>query len=269
MRPQLPSKAKPAERPPFVRAEKRGQVAIVVIDRPDALNALSEAIVDELLAELASLDKDDGVRAIVITGGPRVFVAGADIKEMADATAAQMRKGDFLAAWDGFAAISKPLIAAVNGFALGGGNELAMNCDLIVAAEDASFGQPEILLGVMPGAGGTQRLARLIGPKRALQYLWTGDRLSARQALEYGLVNAVVPGPLVLEEAVRLAEKIAQQAPIAVRQIKESVYAGLDKTLLDGIVQERKRFYALFDTKDQKEGMRAFIEKRKPAFQGR
>lgn len=206
---------------------------------------------------------------MILTGGPKAFAAGADIKEMADLSAAQMANKDILKPWERLAKLSKPLIAAVNGFALGGGCELAMACDLIIAAEDAQFGQPEILIGVMPGAGGTQRLPRLIGKSRALELLWTGKRFDARTALEWGLVSAVVPPSLVLEEALRLAREIAEKPAIAVREIKASVYGGLDMDLLGGLVQERKRFYSLFDTEDQKEGMAAFAEKRKPVFRGR
>ncbi|MBI4387160.1 MAG: enoyl-CoA hydratase/isomerase family protein [Elusimicrobia bacterium] len=238
------------------------------LNRPEALNALCEAAIAELLKHLKAFDKNPAIRAIVLTGGPKVFAAGADIKEMAGRSATQMKRQDMLAAWDGLAKISKPLVAAVNGFALGGGNELAMVCDLIVAGEDAVFGQPEILLGVMPGAGGTQRLVRAVGRARALELLWTGKRLSARQALEWGLVNAVVPAPLVLDEALRIAREIAAQPPLAVRAIKASVTAGLDTKLLKGLRQERRRFYALFDTQDQKEGMAAFMEKRRPRFTG-
>jgi len=253
----------------WVLREDRGGVAVFTLNRPQILNALSSGVMTQLIKGLEDADRDPQIRVLILTGGPKVFAAGADIKEMAGMSAAQMVKRDMLKIWFRLAKISKPLIAAVNGFALGGGCELAMACDMIVAADDAVFGQPEILIGVMPGAGGTQRLVRLIGKSRALEFLWTGRRLNARTALEWGLVNAVVPAPLVLEEALRIAQEIAKNAPVAVRQIKTSVYAGLDMELIDGLAQERKRFYSLFDTQDQKEGMAAFLEKRKPTFHGK
>ena len=253
----------------IILREDRGAVAVFTLNRPQALNALSSTIIVDLLEKLESADREPGVRALVLTGGTKVFAAGADIKEMADLSAAEMNKRDILKPWDRFMRLSKPLIAAVNGFALGGGCELAMACDLIVAGEEAQFGQPEILIGVMPGAGGTQRLARLIGKSRALELLWTGKRLDARTALDWGLVHSVVPGSLVIEEAVRLAHAIAEKPAVAVREIKASVYGGLDLPIEEGLLQERRRFYALFDTEDQKEGMAAFVEKRKPSFKGK
>jgi len=254
---------------PLVSGRVDGAVAVCTLNRPEVLNALSEAVIVDLLALLRGWDRDRAVRAVVLTGGPRVFAAGADIKEMAPLSAAEIKRKDLLYSWRDFAKVSKPLIAAVNGWALGGGCELAMACDLIVAAEDAVFGQPEILLGVMPGAGGTQRLPRLIGRSRALELLWTGRRLDARTAMDWGLVHKVVPPSLVLDEAMRLARGIAEQAPEAARAIKASVDAGLDTSLLEGLAQERQKFYALFDTQDQKEGMAAFLEKRKPHFTGK
>ncbi len=252
-----------------ILSEKRGPVGLCTIDRPEALNALSPELVLELLRALEAFDRDPSVRVLVLTGGPKVFVAGADIKEMAGYGAHEISQRDPLAVWDRFGQLASPVIAAVNGFALGGGCELAMACDLIVAAEDAVFAQPEILLGVMPGAGGTQRLTRALGKARAMELLLTGKRLQARQALAAGLINAVVPPSLVLEEALRLAGEIAAMPPLAARQIKASVRAALDLELEEGLRQERRRFYSLFDTQDQKEGMAAFVEKRKPAFQGR
>lgn len=252
----------------MVLSEISGAVAVCTLNRPRALNAISEEMTGELLQTLETLDHDPRIRAVVLTGGPKVFAAGADVKAMAGATAEEMRRGDFLAAWDRYARVSKPLVAAVNGYALGGGCELAMACDLIVAAEDATFGQPEILLGVMPGAGGTQRLVRAVGKARAMELLLTGRGIDARTALSWGLVNAVVPPGRVLEEAMRLARAVAALPPLAAREIKASANAALDLELSEGLKQERLRFYSLFGTQDQKEGMSAFLEKRKPRFAG-
>ncbi|MBI4424830.1 MAG: enoyl-CoA hydratase/isomerase family protein [Elusimicrobia bacterium] len=252
-----------------VRTERRGAVAVFTLHRPEALNALSDELVSELLEKLEAADADDSVRVLVLTGGAKVFAAGADIKGMAQATAAQIRSRDPLAQWDRLGRLAKPLVGAINGFALGGGCELAMNCDLLVAGEDAVFGQPEILIGVMPGAGGTQRLPRKIGRTRAMELLLTGRRLTAQRALDWGLVNAVVPPGQTLEEALRLAQEIAALPPLASRQIKAAVREGLDLPLEDSLRRERDRFYSLFDTADQKEGMAAFLEKRKPQFAGK
>ncbi|MBI5203019.1 MAG: enoyl-CoA hydratase/isomerase family protein [Elusimicrobia bacterium] len=252
-----------------IRVERKGAVAVFTIHRPEALNALSDELIAELLEKLEAADRDPEVRVHVLTGGPKVFAAGADIKGMANATAAEMNRKDPLGQWDRFSKLSKPLIAAVNGFALGGGCELAMNADLLIAGEDAVFGQPEILIGVMPGAGGTVRLPRLVGRLRAMELLLTGRRLPARVALEWGLVNAVVPSGQVLAEALRLASEIAAQPAEAVRQIKAAVREQLDMSVPQALPAERKRFYGLFDTADQKEGMAAFVEKRKPKFTGK
>lgn len=251
---------------PLVLSEVQGPVALVTLNRPKALNALSEELILRLLERLEGFDRDPQIRAMVVTGGRRVFAAGADIREMASATAEAMASKDSLARWDRFAKISKPLLAAVNGYALGGGCELAMACDLIIAGEDAVFGQPEIQLGIMPGAGATQRLLEAVGKSRALEMLWTGKRLSAAQALAWGLVNRVVPADRVVEEALRLAREVAAMPPASAREIKASVHAGLELGLAEGLRQERRRFYSLFGTPDQKEGMAAFLEKRKPSF---
>ena len=249
--------------------ERRGSVALYTLNRPQALNALSDELIAELIARLDAAEKDDAVRVHVLTGGPKVFAAGADIKGMAGSTAAEMRSRDPIGSWDRFGRLAKPLIAAVNGFALGGACELAMNADIILAAEDAVFGQPEILIGVMPAGGATQRLPRLVGRTRAMELLLTGRRFTARQALDWGLVNAVVPPGQVLEEALRLAEEIAAKPAVAVRAIKAAVREGLDLPLPDGLKLERSMFYDLFDTADQKEGMAAFLEKRRPSFTGK
>lgn len=252
-----------------VKVERKGAVCVYTLHRPEALNALSDELIAELAAAMEAADADDEVRVHVLTGGPKVFAAGADIKGMAKATAAELSSKDPLARWDRIGRSPKPLIAAVNGFALGGGCELAMKADILIAGEDAVFGQPEILIGVMPGAGGTVRLPRLVGRTRALELLLTGRRLPAKEALAWGLVNAVVPAAQALPEALRLAEKIAAQPAAAARSIKAAVSEGLDLPAPRAHERERERFYALFDTEDQKEGMRAFAEKRKPRFQGR
>ena len=249
--------------------ERRGAVFVARLNRPEALNALSDSLVARLVSALESADRDPAVRVLVLTGGDKAFAAGADIKGLAEASIVDMLGSDRLAQWEKLRKLSKPLIAAVSGFALGGGCELAMSCDMIVAAEDAAFGQPEILLGAMPGAGGTQRLTRAIGKARAMEYVLTGRRFTAREAHAWGLVNRVVPKERVLEEALALAEEIARQAPLAVRLAKEAVNRALETDLETGLGYERRLFYLLFGTEDQKEGMKAFIEKRKPSFKGR
>jgi len=245
-------------------------VALVTLDRPEALNALSFDLLDELVEALESLDADPSCRAIVITGaGQRAFAAGADIRELAPQTFASLTAGGRFATWDRLAAVGVPLIAAVRGFALGGGCELAMACDMIVAAEDAAFGQPEILLGVMPGAGGTQRLTRAIGKARAMELILTGRTMSAREAEASGLVTSVVPAPATVEAALELAGRIAAMPPLAVRAAKAAVLAADEASLAEGLAREREAFFRLFDTADQTEGMAAFTEKRPPVWSGR
>lgn len=244
-------------------------VAIVTLNRPDVLNALNRATMDELVDAIEGFDRDEAVRCIVITGAGRAFAAGADIKEMAGATAPQMLAGYRFQQWERIRKVSTPLIAAVNGLALGGGCELAMLCDMIIAAETAQFGQPEINLGIMPGAGGTQRLTRAIGKARAMEMVLTGRPIPARQAEAWGLLTRVVPAEVVLEEAVRLAKEIAARGAVAVRLAKESVLKAFDLHLEGGLDFERKCFYLLFATEDRTEGLAAFLEKRAPAFKGR
>jgi len=243
--------------------------ATVQWNRPEVLNALNTALMAELTDTLEALDKDDQVRCIILTGNEAAFAAGADIKEMAEASAVEMLLHDQFARWDRIRKIKKPLIAAVSGFALGGGCELAMACDIIIASETARFGQPEITIGVMPGAGGTQRLTRAIGKARAMEIVLTGRFITSREACNAGLVNKVVPDEAVMDEARRLAHEIASRPPVAVRLAKESVLKAFDTTLEGGLEFERKNFYLLFASEDQKEGMKAFIEKRKPAWKGR
>ena len=246
-----------------------GPVATVTLNRPQALNALNAPLLGELVDALTKLDADDAVRCIVLTGNERAFAAGADIKEMADASSVDMLRRNALARYDAVRKIAKPIIAAVSGWALGGGCELAMACDMIVASETARFGQPEINIGIMPGAGGTQRLTRALGKARAMELILTGDYLSAQEAHARGLVNRVAPPELYLEEAQKPARRIAAQPPVAVRLAKDAVLKAQDLSIEEGLDYERRVFYLLFATEDQKEGMAAFIEKRPPQWKGR
>jgi enoyl-CoA hydratase len=242
--------------------------ALIQLNRPDVLNALNIKLMQELVSALEELDADTTTRCIIVTGNERAFAAGADITEMAEASAVEMLTRDQFARWDRIRKINKPLIAAVSGFALGGGCELAMSCDIIIASETARFGQPEINIGVMPGAGGTQRLTRTIGKYKAMEMILTGKMISAEEAKEYGLVNKVVPVEYYLQEAKDLAKEIASKPPVAVRLAKEAVLKSFDTTIEGGLEFERKNFYLLFSSDDQKEGMKAFIEKRKPKWRG-
>jgi enoyl-CoA hydratase len=244
-------------------------VALVQINRPKEMNALNWQLMAELRDTLKSLDANDEVRVIVITGNEKAFAAGADIKQMADKSAVDMLKIDQFSTWDQIRKTRKPMIAAVSGFALGGGCELAMTCDMIVASETARFGQPEIKIGVMPGAGGTQRLTKAIGKAKSMELILTGKFLSAEEALDYKLVNKVVPVEMYLEEAVSLAKEIAEMSPVAAMLAKEAVNRSFEAHLDEGLNFERKNFYLAFSSEDQKEGMSAFIEKRKPEFKGR
>jgi enoyl-CoA hydratase len=268
--PALVRVAFPAPAPASARpATDLVDVALVTLDRPDALNALSFDLLDDLVTALETLDRDEACRAVVITGGDRAFAAGADIRELASQTHASLEAGGRFTAWDRLAAIGLPLIAAVRGFALGGGCELAMACDMIVAAEDATFGQPEIRLGVMPGAGGTQRLTRAIGKARAMELILTGRPMTAREAEAAGLVTSVVPTAATLDAALELAARIATMPPLAVRAAKAAVLDADEVRLSEGLARERTAFFGLFDTHDQVEGMAAFTEKRPPVWSGR
>jgi enoyl-CoA hydratase len=244
-------------------------VALVRLNRPKELNALNLQLMLELKAALQILDADPEVRVIVITGNERAFAAGADIKQMSGKNAIDMLQIDLFSTWDQIRKTKKPIIAAVSGFALGGGCELVMLCDMVVASETAQFGQPEIKIGVMPGAGGTQRLPRAVGKAKAMEMVLTGNFISAEEALKSGLINKVVPVELYLDEALKLAAQIAAQSPIAVQMAKESVLKAFEMPLQEALYFERKNFYMLFATEDQKEGMNAFIEKRSPEFKGR
>jgi len=244
-------------------------VGIVKLNRPQAMNAFNTLMLKELFDALDEFDRDANVGAMIVTGNEKAFAAGADIKEMAEMSPFEMIKQGRVEMWDRIRTIKKPVIAAVSGWALGGGCELAISCDMIVASESAKFGQPEITIGVTPGAGGTQRLARLLGKHLAMDMVINNRTLTAAEAHQFGLANRVVPVDDYLNQAVTFAEEIASRAPLAVRMAKDSVNAAFETTLSEGLKAERRNFYTLFSTEDQKEGMKAFIEKRKPNWQGK
>lgn len=249
--------------------EIHNRVGLIRLNRPKALNALSHQLLVELMDALEAFDLDEGVGAMVVTGNERVFAAGADISEMIQAGPVEMMVEDPISVFDRIRIINKPVIAAVSGYCLGGGNELAMSCDMIIASETARFGQPEINLGVIPGAGGTQRLTRLVGKHIAMEMILNNRTLSATEALQFGLVNRVVPVERYLDEALALAAEIAERAPLAVRLAKQAINQAYESSLTDGIADERRAFYFLFTSMDQKEGMQAFLEKRKPIWKGK
>jgi len=251
-----------------IKTEVHDRVGLIQINRPKALNALNATVMQELSTALEDFDADPNIGAIVLTGNERAFAAGADIKEMAGASAVDMIKADRIAIWDRIRNIKVPVIAAVSGWCLGGGHELAMGCDMIVASETAIFGQPEINLGVIPGAGGTQRLTRAVGKALAMEMVLNNRNMSADEALRYGLVNRVAPVELYLENAIQLANEIAERAPLAIRFGKEAINNAFESFLADGIADERRSFYFLFSTEDQKEGMQAFEEKRPAEWKG-
>lgn len=244
-------------------------VALIELNRPKELNALNPQLMQEVRDSLQRLDKDDKVRAIIITGNEQAFAAGADIKQMSEKTAVDMLMLDQFSTWDQIRKTKKPIIAAVSGFALGGGCEFVMTCDMVIASETAKFGQPEIKLGTIPGAGGTQRLTKALGKSKAMELILTGRFLSAEEAHFYGLVSKVVPAEFYLKEAIDLAKEIAQMSPVAVQLAKEAVNRSYETLLDEGLMFERKNFYLTFASEDQKEGMKAFIEKRKPSFTGK
>ena len=252
----------------YIRTWQDEAVAVIQLNRPEVLNALNRPMVDEIVEALEAFDRDEAVRVVIITGNERAFAAGADIDEMANDDPITLEKLNQFAVWDRIALIKKPIICAVNGYALGGGFELALNGDIIFAAENAMFGFPEVNIGVMPGAGGTQRLTKAMGKVKALEYIWLGESMPAKEAYEYGVVNRLVAPELVFEEAMKFAKRLAKQPPLSLRLIKEAVNKAVDSPLVDGLQLERKNFYLLFASKDQKEGMQAFIEKRKPTFTG-
>lgn len=252
----------------MILTETHGKVGLITFNRPQAMNALNNQLMRELMDALESFDKNEHIRVMVITGNEKAFAAGADIKEMADKSIHQMMDTDHVAVFGRIRTIQKPVIAAVSGFALGGGCEVALSCDMIIASESARFGQPEITIGVIPGAGGTQRLTHAVGKAIAMEMVLNNRTLLAQEALQFGLVNRVVPVSDYLNEALKLAEEIAGRAPLAVAAAKKMINQSFERFLSDGLAQEKQVFYNLFASEDQKEGMRAFIEKRKPEWKG-
>jgi enoyl-CoA hydratase len=253
-----------------ILVERRGGVGIVTLNRPQALNALNAALISELASALDMFESDDAIGAIILTGNDKAFAAGADVKEMAGKTYPEIYLEDFIThGWERVGQCRKPVIAAVAGFALGGGCEIAMMCDIVIAADTARFGQPEIQLGTMPGAGGTQRLSRFVGKAKAMDLCLTGRMMDAAEAERAGLVSRIVPAAELLTETVKVAERIAQMSRPIAMMVKESVNRGFETTLAEGVRFERRLFHSTFATEDQKEGMAAFIEKRKPAFRNR
>lgn len=252
-----------------ILVEQEGAIGIVTLNRPKVLNALSHDLMDELVTALEIFDHDDNIRVIILTGSERAFAAGADIGEMSEETTISIMQKDRFATWDKVRKIKKPIIAAVSGYALGGGCELMMTCDIIIASESAQIGQPEINIGVIPGAGGTQRLTRVVGKHKAMEMILTGRPINAQEAYHYGLVVKVVPVELYLDEAKSLAKEIAKKSPVALKLAKEAVLKTFDASISEGLEFERKNFYMLFSSEDQKEGMKAFLEKRQPVFSGR
>ncbi|UYN89402.1 MAG: enoyl-CoA hydratase/isomerase family protein [Anaerolineales bacterium] len=254
---------------PLVLIEHKAPLAIVRLNRPDKLNALSPEMLRALAEAMESMNADEQVRVIVLYGGERAFAAGADIEAMAKAGPVDIFVRNTRALWQRIWGIDKPVVAAVSGVAFGGGCELALGCDLIVAGQTARFAQPEIKLGIMPGAGGTQRLTRAIGPARAMEMVLTGEPLGAEAALQAGLVNRVVPDEQVLDAAIELAAVVAERPAVAVRLARQALRYGLERTLQEGMELERRNYLMAYDTQDQKEGMAAFLEKRKPEFKGK
>jgi enoyl-CoA hydratase len=252
-----------------VLVESRGAVGLITLNRPKALNALCDALIRELGQALDAFEGDDRIGAIVLTGSDKAFAAGADIKEMQNRDYIDVYLGDFVKSWERVTLCRKPVIAAVAGFALGGGCELAMMCDTIIAADSAKFGQPEINLGIMPGAGGSQRLTRFVGKAKAMDMILTGRMMDAAEAERSGLVSRVIPAAQLVEEAVKIAAQIAALSRPAVLMAKESINRAYETTLAEGVRFERRLFHSLFATSDQKEGMAAFVEKRKPSFKNR
>jgi enoyl-CoA hydratase len=255
--------------PELIKVEKKGRVGLITLNRPKQLNALSPELMHELGEALRAFDADEGIGAIVITGSEKAFAAGADIGAMKDYSYMQAYLGDYVSSWEHFRSVRKPVIAAVAGYALGGGNELAMQCDIIIAADNAKFGQPEINLGIMPGYGGTQRLPRFTSKAKAMDLCLTARTMDAQEAERAGLVSRVVPLDKLQEEALGVAEKIAGYSLPVVMMIKESINRAYETTLAEGVLYERRVFQSQFALEDQKEGMAAFLEKRKPTFKNK
>ena len=253
----------------FIETNLQGNIAHIQLNRPDVLNALNRQMVREIVTAMKSFDLNEDIKVIVLSGKGRAFAAGADIGEMVEESPISLELIDPFSDWDELHKIKKPILCAVHGYVLGGGFELALSADILVAAEDTKFGFPEVKLGVMPGAGGTQLLTRMLGKYRALEWLWTGEMRPVSEAYNYGIVSQVVPREILLEETIKLAQAIAKQPPLSLRLIKEAAKKALDHPLQEGMLFERKNFYLLFASKDQKEGMKAFMEKRKPKFEGK
>jgi len=252
-----------------ILAETRGRVGLITLNRPQALNALNNQLMSEVSDALDAFDKNDAIGAMVITGSEKAFAAGADIKEMADKSALEMAQADYVSVFGRIRTIRKPVIAAVSGWALGAGCEVAMSCDMIIASETAKFGLPEVTIGVIPGAGGTQRLVRAVGKVTAMEMTLNNRKLTAQEAYQFGLVNRVVPISDYLNDALALAEEIASRAPLAVRAAKKMINASYESFLTEGLAEEKQAFYNLFNSEDQKEGMKAFTEKRTPEWKGK
>ena len=253
----------------MILTETRGRVGLIMLNRPQVMNALSNQLMREMMDALEDFDQNNQVGAMVIAGNEKAFAAGADIKELMDRSTQQVMDSDHIAVFGRIRTIRKPVIAAVSGWVLGGGCEIALSCDMVIASESATFGQPEINIGVIPGAGGTQRLTHAVGKALAMEIILNDRRLSAQEALQHGLVNRVVPVEDYLEDALKLAEEIASRAPVAVRAAKQMINQAYERTLTDALAEEKRVFYNLFSTEDQKEGMRAFVEKRKPEWKGK
>jgi enoyl-CoA hydratase len=252
-----------------ILTEIHGRVGLVKLNRPEARNALNNLLLQELMDALQAFDNDPAIGAMVVTGNDTAFAAGADIKEMADKTAPEMMASNFTSTFGRITTIAKPVVAAVSGWALGGGCEVALACDLIVASETARFGQPEVTIGVIPGGGGTQRLTRAAGKSIAMEMILNNRTLSAEEALQFGIANRVVPVDRCINEAIALAQEIASRAPLAVRIAKKMVNQAYESTLTDGLEHERRQFHELFASEDRSEGMRAFVEKREPRWRGK
>jgi len=252
-----------------ILVETRGKVGLITLNRPQALNALNTQLMREVMDALEAFDKDDNIGAMVITGSDKAFAAGADIKEMADKNTLQMMDADLVAIYGRIRTIQKPVIAAISGWSLGAGFELPLACDMIIASDSAKFGLPEVTIGVIPGAGGTQRLVRAVGKALAMEMILNDHKLNAQEALHYGLVNRVVPVGDYLNVAILLADEIAVRAPLAVRAAKRMINHSYESFLTDGLAEEKQVFYNLFASEDQKEGMQAFVEKRKPEWKGK
>lgn len=253
----------------LILTEIRGRVGLLTLNRPQAMNALNNQLMRELMEALEAFDREESIGAMLITGNERAFAAGADIKEMADKSVTEMVDTDHVAVFGRIRTIRKPVIAAVSGWALGAGFEIALSCDMIIASESARFGLPEVTIGVIPGAGGTQRLTRAVGKTVAMEMILNNRTLTAQEAFQFGLVNHIAPVKTYLEEALKLADQVASRAPLAVRAAKKLINQTYERTLAEGLAEEKQEFYNLFASQDQKEGMQAFIEKRQPSWKGR